>query len=199
MYQSSDTLAGQAATAAVAAMPHPCPAAAMDKDGSPVRWTGRQAIVTLPQHMDESNAGQIREKLLLVINRGATELIADLTQTDSCDHMGADAVARAYQRATAAGTQLRLVVTAPAVQRVLTLNGFDRLIPVYPSLAAAMAAGGPAAPVPVTPGSGIPRAAQPEDLDRAAGLGVLPGPGDLRHSQARPGPGAAGPNPDLDR
>lgn len=47
-----------------------------------------KAIVTLPQHMDESNAGQIREKLLLVINRGATELIADLTQTDSCDHMG---------------------------------------------------------------------------------------------------------------
>jgi len=149
MYQSSDTLAGQAATAAVAALPHPCPAAAMDKDGSPVRWTGRQAIVTLPQQIDESNAGQIREKLLLVINRGAAELIADLTQTGSCDHMGADAVARAYQRATAAGTQLRLVVTAPAVQRVLTLNGFDRLIPVYPSLAAAIAAGTPAAPVAV--------------------------------------------------
>ena len=171
MYQSSDTLAGQAATAAVAAMPHPCPAAAMDKDGSPVRWTGRQAIVTLPQHLDESNAGQIREKLLLVINRGATELIADLTQTDSCDHMGADAVARAYQRATAAGTQLRLVVTAPAVRHVLTLNGFDRLIPVYPSLAAAIAAGTPAAPVPVTPGSGIPRAAKSEDLDRAPARG----------------------------
>jgi len=141
MYQSSDKFAGQAATAAVA-MPHPCPAAVMDKDGSPVRWTGRQAIVTLPQHMDESNAGQIREKLLLVINCGATELIADLTQTDSCDHMGADAVAYAYQRAAAAGTQLRLVVTAPAVHRVLTLNGFDRLIPMYPSLAAAVNAAG---------------------------------------------------------
>jgi anti-anti-sigma factor len=145
MYQSSDTLAGQASTAAVAAMPHPCPAAAVDKDGSPMRCTGRQAIVTLPQHMDESNAGQIREKLLLVINCGATELIADLTQTDSCDHMGADAVACAYQRAAAAGTQLRLVVTAPAVHRVLTLNG---LIPMYPSLAAAIAAGAAAAPVP---------------------------------------------------
>lgn len=156
MYQSSDTLADQASNAAVAAMPHPCPAAAVDMDGSPVRWTGRQAIVTLPQHMDESNAGQIREELLLVINRGATELIADLTQTDSCDHMGADAVARAYQCAAAAGTQLRLVVTAPAVHRVLTLNGFDRLIPMYPSLAAAIAAGAAAAPVPVTPGLGYP-------------------------------------------
>ncbi len=164
MHHSSDTPAGQAVIAAVA-MPHPCPATAMDKDGYPVRWTGRQAIVTLPHHMDESNAGQIREELLLVVNRGATELIADLTQTDSCDHMGADAVARAYQRAAAAGTQLRLVVTAPAVRRVLTLNGLDRLIPVYPSLVAAIAAGASAARVLVTPGPGIPRAAQPEDLD----------------------------------
>ena len=46
------------------------------------------------------------------------------------------------------------------------LRKLHRLIPVYPSLAAAIAAGTPAAPVPVTPGSGIPRAAQPEDLDR---------------------------------
>lgn len=138
----------------------------MDKDGSPVRWTGRQAIVTLPRHMDQSNAGQICEKLLLVINCGVTELIADLTHTDSCDHAGADAVARAYQRATAAGTQLRLVATTPAVRRVLTLNGLDWLIPVYPSLAAAIGAGAPAARVPVTPGPGMPRAPQPEDLDQ---------------------------------
>ncbi len=170
MHQSSDTPAGQAATAAVA-MPHPCPAAAMDQDGYPVRWTGRQAVVTLPQHMDESNAGQIREELLLVINRGATELIADLTQTDSCDHTGAEAVAHAYQRAAAAGTQLQLVVTAPAVRRVLTLNGLDRLIPVYPSLAAAIATGAPAAQVAVTPGPASRAPRKPEDRDRAVARG----------------------------
>jgi anti-sigma B factor antagonist len=136
-----------------------------------VRWSGRQVIVTLPQHMHESNAGQIREELLLVINRGATELIADLTDTDSCDHAGADAVVRAYQRAAAAGTQRRLVVTAPAVRRVLTLNGLDRLIRVHPSLAAAIAAGAPAAQAPVTPGPGISRAALLEELDRTAARG----------------------------
>jgi len=107
----------------------------------PVRWTGRQAVVTLPQHIDTSNAGQIREQLLWIINRGAAVLIADLTRTLSCDYSGADALARAHHRAIANGTELRLAVTADAVRRVLTLNGFDRLIAVYPDLDAAVAAG----------------------------------------------------------
>jgi len=56
-----------------------------------------------------------------------------MTVTVSCDHAGPDAVGRAYQRAAAAGTQLRLVVPAPVVRRVLSINGLDRLIPIYPS------------------------------------------------------------------
>jgi anti-anti-sigma regulatory factor len=83
-----------------------------------VRWTGRLAILALPQHVGDCNAGQIREQLLWVINRGVAELIIDMTGTASCDHEGATAVARAHQRATASDTQLRLAVTTGAVQRV---------------------------------------------------------------------------------
>ena len=43
----------------------------MPKGSYPVRWVGRQAVVTLPEHIDVPNAGQIREELLSVINRGA--------------------------------------------------------------------------------------------------------------------------------
>jgi anti-sigma B factor antagonist len=117
---------------------------------------GRQAVVALPEHIDVSNASQIREELLWLINRGAAALIADMTATLSCDHSGADAVMRAYQRALASGTQLRLVVTAPIVRRVLAINGLDRLVPVYPCLEAATAAGTPAAPKAPKPGN--PRA-----------------------------------------
>jgi len=117
-----------------------------------VRWLGRQAVVALPEHIDVSNAGQIREELLSVINRGAAAVIADMTATVSCDHAGADAVARAHQRAIVNGTQLRLVVTAAIVRRVLSLSGLDRLISIYPSLDAAVAAGAPAAAVPLVPG-----------------------------------------------
>jgi anti-sigma B factor antagonist len=124
----------------------------------PVRWTGRLAILALPQHVGDSSVGQIREELLWVINRGATDLVIDMTGTASCDHEGAAAVARAHQRAAAAGTQLRLAATAEAVRRVLSLDGLDRLIPVYPSLGAAIAATAPAAAVPAErAGTGVDR------------------------------------------
>ena len=97
-----------------------------------MRWTGRRAVITLPEHIDVSNAGQIREELLSVINRGAVALIADLTATISCDQAGADAVVRAYHRAAVSGTELRLVVTAPIVRRVLSLTGLDRLVSISP-------------------------------------------------------------------
>jgi anti-sigma B factor antagonist len=138
-------------------------------DSYPVRWTGRLAIVALPQHVGDRNAGQIREQLLWVVNRGAAELIIDMTRTASCDYEGAAAVARAHQRATASGTQLRLAVTTTAVQRVLCLNGLDRLIPVHPSLDAAIAAAAPAAIVPVPLQPDGQHTAQPRKPARYAG------------------------------
>jgi anti-anti-sigma factor len=107
------------------------------KDTYPVQWIGRQAVVALTEHIDVSNASQICEELLWVINRGAAALIADMTATLSCDQSGADAVMRAYQRALASGTQLRLVVTAQIVRRVLgqgDLTGWSRSIPLWRQL-----------------------------------------------------------------
>ena len=141
-----------------------------DTDSYPVRWTGGLAIMTLPEHIDVSNAGQIREQLLSVINRGATVLITDMTTTLSCDHAGVDAVVRAYQRAVTSGTQLRLVVTARIVRRVLAVNGLDRLIPIYPSLDAAVAAGAERPEVQGEPRTGAitPAVPEPAGLPRAA-------------------------------
>ncbi len=120
----------------------------------PVRWTGPQAVVALPEHIDASNAGPIREELLSVINRGAEALVMDMTATIFCDHAGADAVARAYQRAVASRTELRLVVASRTVLRMLGTTGVGRLVPVYPSVAAALAARSPAARATPTAGDG---------------------------------------------
>jgi anti-anti-sigma factor len=110
------------------------------EDLYPVEWAGGQAVVTLPEHIGISNAGDVRDELLSVINRGATTLIADLTATVSCDQSGAEAVFRAWQRAAASGTELRLVITAQIVARMLRLVGLNRMVSVYPSLDAATAA-----------------------------------------------------------
>ena len=114
------------------------------EDVYPVQWTRRQALIGLPEHIDVSNAGPIREELLTVINRGAEVLIVDMTATVSCDHAGADAMARAYQRAVASRTELRLAVTSGVILRMLGMTGVGRLVPVYPSVEAAAAARSPA-------------------------------------------------------
>jgi len=111
----------------------------MHDDPFPVEWLGRRAIVTFPGHIDVSNVGPLRDRLLAVINRGATLLVADMTQTMSCDHSAVDAVARAHQRAAMNGTQIRLAVTSPVVRRVLSIEGLDRLVSIYPSVQTATA------------------------------------------------------------
>lgn len=139
----------------------------------PVEWTGQQAVVTLPEHIDVASATQVRELLLSVINRGAVVLIVDLTATQSCDHAGVDAMARAYQRAVVSGTQLRLVVHAPVVRRTMATEGLDRLISIYPTLEAAIAAGAPEHPGLTAAANGHRQPARPEDGRAAIAPAVL--------------------------
>jgi anti-anti-sigma factor len=112
----------------------------MRDESFPVEWTGRLAVVTFPGHVDISNADQLRDRLLALINRGAAVLIADMTATESCDHAAVEALARACQRAAISGTQVKLVVPAPVLRRVLSIEGLDRVVSIYPSLEAATAA-----------------------------------------------------------
>jgi anti-anti-sigma factor len=108
-----------------------------------VAWTGRQAVVAFPEHVDMSNAAQIRKQLLDVFDRGAAVVIADMSATAWCDYVGVDAVARACRQAAVRRAELRVVATAPAVLRLLAAEGLDRLVPVYSSMEAAVAAGEP--------------------------------------------------------
>jgi hypothetical protein len=45
-----------------------------------VKWHDRQAVVVLPEHVDLANAGQLRDQLLVLINRGAAVVILDMTR-----------------------------------------------------------------------------------------------------------------------
>ena len=95
--------------------------------------------MTLPAEIDTTNADQVRESLLGVVNQGAASLVADLSQTTFCDSTGVSALVRTFKRATASGGGMRLVVSSPAVHRVLSITGVDHLMPLYPSVAASLA------------------------------------------------------------
>ena len=102
-------------------------------------WIGQVAVVTLPAEIDVTNADAIREELLAVLNQGAVLLVADMSKTDFCDSSGVSALVRVFRRAVTGGTAMRLVVSTPAVLRVLSITGVDRLVEEYPSVAASLA------------------------------------------------------------
>jgi anti-anti-sigma factor len=96
-------------------------------------------VVELPAHLDETNAAEARAELIAAAVSRPHILIADMSSTRWCDWAGAGALASAFSRATAGGTQLRLVLTDESVRRVLSVNGLDSVIPVYSDVAAASA------------------------------------------------------------
>jgi anti-sigma B factor antagonist len=105
----------------------------------PVVWLSKVAVITLPVEIDIANADQVREDLLSVLNHGAATLIVDMGGTTFCDSAGVNALVRAHKRATANDSDMRVVVSAPAVQRVLNITGVDHLMDIYPSVAASLA------------------------------------------------------------
>jgi anti-sigma B factor antagonist len=105
----------------------------------PVLWIGQVAVVTLPEEIDVTIADAVREELLAILDRGATLLIADLSKTQFCDSAGVSALVQTYRRASASGNPMRLVVGTPSVQRVLAITGVDRLVDIFPSVAASLA------------------------------------------------------------
>lgn len=108
-------------------------------DNFPVEWAGQQAVVTLPAEIDIGNADQVSDTLLAVLNRGVAAVVADMTGTTFCACAGITALVRAHGRATANRAELRVAATAPVVLKVLALTGADYLLPVFGTVAAALA------------------------------------------------------------
>lgn len=102
-----------------------------------IRWTGPHAIMATPAEIDATNADEIHRALLGAASDGAAVLIIDMSEATLCDSAGLRAIITAQKQAATTGTQLRLAATG--VLWILTITGLDRLIPVYPTLAAALA------------------------------------------------------------
>jgi PAS domain S-box-containing protein len=135
----------------------------------PAAWSGRRAVVTFPAHVGRPEAAQAGEQLLGALSQGAVTLIADLSATRTCDPAVAGVMARVYQRAAADQAELRLVIPTPDVRHLVTADGLDRLVPVYSSLKAALAAGAPDGPGDALPWPEVLAPRLPERGERGVG------------------------------
>jgi len=116
-----------------------------------ILWSGRHAVVTMPEETDVINAPDVAE-LISAVAAGSPEVItADLTATVFCDSAGVEVLARARDLAAARGAEFRLALGGSPVARILQLTGLDEIIPLYhdvPDSLATPPAGRAARPVP---------------------------------------------------
>ena len=100
-------------------------------------------IVPLPAEIDIANGAAVGQQLCSAFAPGVTIVIADMTATVFCDSSGISQLVLAHHCAAAHHAQLRLAVPHDQVRDVLKVTGVDRLLAIYPSLDAALAAAFP--------------------------------------------------------
>jgi anti-anti-sigma factor len=103
----------------------------MNQERLTVAWSGRHAVVTLPAEIDSVNSADVAQLLSDVTSQSPEVITGELSGTTFCDSAGVRVIARAYERAAANGTELRLAMGDSPVARILQLAGLNQVIPVY--------------------------------------------------------------------
>jgi anti-sigma B factor antagonist len=111
--------------------------------GLPSRRTRLYTVVQLPDQIDTSNADEVREQLLALLNAGGSSagpLIVDLTGTTFCDSSAVNALLRTHIRASALGCRLYAAM-APGgiVRKVFDITAVSRVISVADDVGSAIA------------------------------------------------------------
>ena len=99
-------------------------------------------IVALPAVIDLARQDRAYEQLYAAVADGASVVIADLTAATLCDCSSLRRLVAIQHQAAARGGQLRLAITAGSpVHHIAQLMDLDHLLPIYPSVVQAAAAG----------------------------------------------------------
>ncbi len=109
-------------------------AAAMTEPGFPVGLVDGLPVVTAPDEIDVGNAALLRAALVSAAAERQPVIVVDMTITEFCDSTGLNVLVRALKQAEEEGAELRLVVRAAALHRVLSVTGMASMFSIYDSL-----------------------------------------------------------------
>ncbi len=87
--------------------------------------------------VDAHTAPQLKSAIAAALDRGSTELIADLDQVTFMDSTGLGVLVGGLKRLREVGGELRIVCTRRPILRILEITGLDKVIPLYSALAEA--------------------------------------------------------------
>ncbi len=105
-------------------------------DGS----AGDPAVVVATGTLDVASAPRLREQIVELVGAGRHHLVVDVDGIDFLDSTGLGVLVGAVRRVQPHGGSLRLVCRRQRILGALAVVGLTKMLPVYPSLAAAAAA-----------------------------------------------------------
>ena len=100
-------------------------------------WT----VVTVHGEIDVATSPTLRERLIDLVNEGATRLVLDLEAVDFLDSTGLGTIVSLLKRVRTHGGDLRLVCTEARIRRLFEITGLDKAVPLHPSLDDAISLG----------------------------------------------------------
>jgi anti-sigma B factor antagonist len=100
------------------------------------------AVVVLGVHgeADLHSAPELRERLRVAIDGGATVVVVDLTETDFVDSTSLGVLLGATRRLREREGEIRLVVSRPELRRIFEITLLDRIFELHDTREQALAA-----------------------------------------------------------
>jgi anti-sigma B factor antagonist len=99
-----------------------------------------RALVALRGEVDIYTAPRLKERLLELLDGGATGIVVDLSAVTFIDSTALGVLIGGVRRLRDVGGSMALVVTTRTVERVLTITGLDRVFAIHDTREAALAA-----------------------------------------------------------
>jgi anti-sigma B factor antagonist len=100
-------------------------------------WT----VVAVHGEVDVATSPALRERLIGLVNDGATRLVLDLEAVDFLDSTGLGTIVSLLKRVRTHGGDLRLVCTEARIRRLFEITGLEKAVPLHASLDDAISAG----------------------------------------------------------
>jgi anti-sigma B factor antagonist len=100
------------------------------------------AVVAVTGELELATAPRLRQQVVSLVGDGNARIVLDLSGVEFVDSIGLGVIVSALKRVRAHDGDLVVAGTIPRVQSLFTLTRLDQIIEMYPSVSAALAAGG---------------------------------------------------------
>lgn len=91
-------------------------------------------IVVVHGEIDLYTAQHLQSELVSVLDAGAQRLVLDLSQVGFCDSTGMNVLLAVMRQAREQEGDLELAAPCPAVLKILSVTGLDRVFTVYDAI-----------------------------------------------------------------